>query len=643
MATPLSRRRFLQVTAGGALGAAVLSRAELVDALTAPAGGCPASLSDIDHVIILIQENRSFDSYFGRYKGVRGFDDRAGATGVGSFAQAYRPPSTPTGVPNPMLPFRMDTSVSAPPHQGQCTNDIEHQWAGAHDSWNRGANDNWMNSHLATDPDAHQAAVTMAYYERADLPFYYTLADHFTICDNFHCSVIGGTDQNRLYSMTGTIDPDGWDGGCTFFDTKLGTIQSPGADLGGRGRWLPYPEVLTRAGVSWKVYGTADGQAGDNVLRYFPQFRPGGGNSALITPAFASNAFPGDFAADCQAGDLPSVSWLLASIVDTEHAPDPIEWGESIVHTVLSALTTSGAWSRSVLFLTYDENGGFFDHVAPPTAPPGTPGEYMNQLALTPAARREATTVRGLDTTDQPIGLGYRVPALVVSPFSRNADPSGGPLVCSDLFDHTSLLRFVETWTAARNRPAPVPNRDPSSRTPGLSPWRRALVGDLTTALSLGARPDPSVPADVLAVVPNRADPAVLSECTITGTPGTEASQTEPVVQDPVVPSTVRMPIQEPSPDGVRRPLLPGTCSTPTAVSPPIPAPGVSGGASGPAGPNGSPAQLPNTGARPVTAVSTAVGVGAVLALMARRVTRRSPAQPRPTTEGCRTSQDQPE
>jgi len=622
------------MTAGGALGAAVLSRASLVEALTAPSGPCPpSSLNNIDHVIILIQENRSFDSYFGRYKGVRGFDDRSAAGGVGAFAQSYRPPSTPTGIPNPMLPFRMDTSVSIPPHQGQCTNDIEHQWAGAHDSWNHGANDNWMNSHLATERDARQAAVTMAYYERADLPFYYTLADHFTVCDNYHCSVIGGTDQNRLYSMTGTIDPDGWDGGCTFFDTKLGTIQNPGADLGAAGRWVPYPEVLTRASVSWKVYGTADGQAGDNVLRYFPQFRPAGGNPALIAPAFGSNAFPADFAADCQAGTLPAVSWLLASILDTEHAPDPIEWGESIVHTVLSALTTSGAWSRSALFLTYDENGGFFDHLAPPTAPHGTPGEYMNEAALTPSARREATTVGGVDTTDQPIGLGYRVPALVISPFSRNPDPSGGPLVCSDTFDHTSLLRFVETWTAARGRPAPIPDRNPASRAPGLSAWRRGSVGDLTTAFSFGASPDASVPSDVLAVVPNRAAPAVLSECTITGTPGTEASQTEPVVQDPVVPSTLNMPAQEPSSTPVRRPLRPAACPTPTAVSPPTPTnaapPGAPGGASGGGAPTGSPTQLPNTGALPVPAVSKALGVGAVIALMARRATR-----PHPTPTG---------
>lgn len=595
----------------------MLGRSSLVEALTsATSGPCPPrSLADVGHVIIFIQENRSFDNYFGAYKGVRGFDDRSAPGGLRAFQQSYRQPATPTGFPDPLLPFRMDTTVTPIPHQGQCTNDIEHQWAGAHDSWNHGASDNWMNSHLATESDPRQAAVTMSYYQRDDLPFYYALADHFTICDNYFCSVIGGTDQNRLYSMTATIDPDGWDGGCTFFDTKVGTVQSPGADLGTAGRWVPYPEILTRAGISWRVYGTPDGQLGDNVLRYFPQFRPAGGNPSLSVPAFSSNTFPADFAADCRAGTLPQVSWLLADVPDTEHAPAPVEWGESIVHSALSALVTSGLWSKSVMFLTYDENGGFFDHVTPPTAPAGTPGEYMNQAALTPGARQEATTVSGVDLSHGPIGLGYRVPALVISPFSRNPDPAGGPLVCSDLFDHTSLLRFVETWSLSLGRPARIPYRDPATRSPGLSAWRRRLVGDLTTAFSFGVAPDASVPTAVLAVIPNRADPAVLTECLATGTLGSESSGTEPIVQDPVVPSAESMPTQERLTAPVRRPALPVSCS-PTAAAP---ADGRGGhdSQSGAAAPT-----LPSTGGPPAPMLTGTVGMAAVVALALRRLTK---------------------
>jgi phospholipase C len=394
----------------------------------------------------------------------------------------------------------------------------------------------------------------MSYFDRSDLQFYYPLADNFTICDNYFCSMLGGTDTNRLYSMTGTIDPDGWDGGLQFLSTKLGTIQNPGANLGSGGKWVTYPEVLQHAGVSWKVYGTPDGQAGDNVLRYFPQFRPVGGNPTLAANAFGSNAFPLDFAADCQAGTLPQVSWLVAGLADTEHPPTPLVWGESVMHSVLSALATSGLWKKSVIFFTYDENGGFFDHVPPPTAPRGTPGEYLNQAALSATARAEATTVKGVDLSTEPIGLGFRVPMLIISPFTRNATPDKGPLVSSGRFDHTSLLRFLETWTTAIGKPAPVPIRDEAARRPGLSKWRRHLVGDLTSAFNFAAAPDASVPIALLSNVPNRADPRVLDQCITTGTIGTLDAHTAPIVQDPIIDPTTAPPRQEALPGPVQRP-----------------------------------------------------------------------------------------
>src|ERR1035437_7697572 len=190
-----SRRQVLKagaaVTAGVAAG---VSPAAPIEALAAsPSCG---SLTDIKHVIFFIQENRSFDHYFGRYKGVRGFDDRTAPGGAGAFAQPYTAPASPTGYNNPLLPFHISTAVSAPPHQGQCTNDVEHQWAGQHSSWNHGANDNWLNSHIATEPDVKQAAVTMGYYEREDLPLYYQLADNFTICEGAGGgSQVGGDDD----------------------------------------------------------------------------------------------------------------------------------------------------------------------------------------------------------------------------------------------------------------------------------------------------------------------------------------------------------------------------------------------------------------------------------------------------------------
>jgi phospholipase C len=592
----------------GGLAAAGLARPTRAQA--AAASACVAGkLAQVEHIIILIQENRGFDHYFGTFPGVRGFDDRSAPGGLAAFRQPYPQTTPPTGFPDPMLPFHLDTAVSVPPKQGECTNDVVHQWAGQHDSWNHGANDNWMVSHLATDPDSAQAAIAMGYYTRDDLAFYYSLADHFTICDNYFCSVIGGTDINRLYSMTGTCDPDGWDGGMQFLDTKVGTLENPGADLGTAGKWLPYPQVLANAGISWKVYGTPDSQSLDNVLRYFPSFRPSSGNASLAGPAFSSNAFPADFLLDCQTGQLPQVSWLLTTAADTEHAPAPPEWGESITHTVLTALTSSPAWAKSVLFITYDENGGFFDHVPPPTPPAGTPGEFLNQAAMSATAKAEAKTVKGVDTSGQPIGLGFRVPLLVVSPFSRNPQPGGGPLVDSTVYDHTSLLRFVETWSHAIGKPARVPDRNASARRPGLSPWRRATVGDLTASLSLGRPADASVPTDVLSVVPNRADPRVLTECTVTGTIGSLAAQTQPIVADPTIPSTISQPKQEAAKGAVRRPVAP-SCPAPATH------PHGAGTAGGNRDSNGS---LADTGATIPTSALGAVGIAAAAMLALRR------------------------
>jgi phospholipase C len=154
--------------------------------------------------------------------------------------------------------------------------------------------------------------------------------------------------------------------------------------------------------------------------------------------------------------------------VTSDHPPAPSIFGENLLSAVVAALTANPTvWNKTVLFATYDENGGFFDHVPPTTAPPGTAGEYVTAAAV------PDPTVVGSPPITGPIGLGFRVPMLIVSPFSR------GGFVSSDLFDHTSILRFLETRFGAE-----VPN---------LSAWRRATVGDLTSAFNFKA-PNQSVP-----------------------------------------------------------------------------------------------------------------------------------------------------
>lgn len=412
-----------------------------------------SKLSDIEHVVILIQENRSFDHYFGSYRGVRGFSDRSTAF------QQPDPANTTNSPVGALLPFHLDTSTT----NAACTHDINHDWVPQHQSWNNGAMDGFVSSRLSID--SNDAVLSMGYYTRADLPYYYALADAFTICDNYFCSVIGPTDPNRLYTMAASLDPDGKNGG-----PVLQSIVANRTAFYGRLTYTTMPEQLQARGISWKVYSSPDetvlgGILSDNVLSYFKNFQDP--SSVLHRNAFGPQ-FPIDFLADIAAGSLPQVSWLVGSVLTSDHPPSPSTFGENILSLIISALTANPAlWAKTVLFVTFDENGGFFDHVAPVTAPLGTPGEYVTAPPV------PDPTVIGSPAITGPIGLGFRVPTLIVSPFSR------GGFVSSDLFDHTSVLRFVETLFGAE-----VPN---------LSAWRRTTVGDLTSAFNF-KKPDQSIP-----------------------------------------------------------------------------------------------------------------------------------------------------
>ena len=427
-------------------------------------------VTDIEHVVIFIQENRSFDHYFGSYRGVRGFSDQSPAFQQPDPANITNPPA---GV---LLPFHLDTSKT----NAACTHDITHDWVPQHQSWDNGAMNGFVTSRLATN--GNDAALTMGYYTRTDLPYDYAVADAFTLCDNYFSSVIGPTDPNRLYTMAASIDPAGRNGG-----PLLQTLVLNRQSFYGKLTYTTMPEQLQARGISWKVYSSPDqnilAPLSNNVLSYFKNFQDPA--SQLYQNAFTPQ-FPLDFLADTLSGNLPQVCWVLASIVDSEHPPAPSLFGENTLSTIISALTAVPAvWARTVLFATYDENGGFFDHVAPVTAPPGTPDEYITAPAV------PDPTVVGNPPILGPIGLGFRVPMLVISPFSR------GGFVSSALFDHTSVLRFLETRFGAE-----VPN---------LSAWRRATVGDLTSALNFSA-PDQSIP-----VLPSTlpALPETVAECVI--------------------------------------------------------------------------------------------------------------------------------
>jgi len=218
--------------------------------------------------------------------------------------------------------------------------------------------------------------------------------------------------------------------------------------------------------VSWRIYqdpGSLQSTVNTNniLVRYKQYADP---SSVLYRKAFLPT-YPHDFVADVAAGTLPSVSWLNAPPGQDEHPAFPPNAGARVTgHVIQTLLSNPKVWAKTVLFVTWDENGGFFDHVAPPSPPPGTPGEFVTTNSLPD----KAAGISG------PIGLGFRVPMLVISPFSR------GGHINSDTFDHTSLLRFIETRFGVE-----VPN---------VSDWRRNAVSDLTSTLQLTGRPPLAVP-----------------------------------------------------------------------------------------------------------------------------------------------------
>ena len=492
LSTPFSRRQLLKGGAGAAAGAALA--AYLPSSLRkAIAGADPTSfdLSQVKHIVLLMQENRSFDHYFGTLSGVRGFGDPRAmrlANGRSVFAQpdADNPDSY-------LLPFHLDTSDSS----AQAVPSLSHAWQIQHASWANGEMDGWLRAHIAADSDSN-GPFTMGYYTADDIPFQYALANAFTICDNYFCSILGPTHPNRYMWMTGTVDPDGLAGGPALDNNAPNGTYS----------WTTMAERLQNAGISWKCYQQADNY-GTNVLEFFSQFINAPTSSALYQNAFGVstllNGQPASdptmaFEEDCANGTLPTVSWLFPTSVASEHPSYLPAAGAQFVASKLEALAANeDLWNSTVFILNYDENDGFFDHVPPITPPKGTADEFvtLNSPGGTPGG--------GLN-----LGSGFRVPAIVISPWTV------GGYVCSTPHDHTSVLRFIEQVTGITE--------------PNISAWRRSTFGDFTTAFQQSPEAAPSIPAATAsATAAQLAYQTQQSSLPLPAFPG--AAQTPPVQQ----------------------------------------------------------------------------------------------------------------
>jgi phospholipase C len=462
------RRSFLKLLTTGAASAAF--PASIARALSIPANNRTGSINDVEHIVFMMQENRSFDHYFGTLRGVRGFGDPRTVTLPSGKSVWHQPDSSnPDGY---VLPFH----PGAPNLGLQFLQDLAHDWDSTHAAWNNGKYDQWV---------PNKGTTTMAHLTRSDIPYHYALADAFTVCDDYHCSLLGPTDPNRYHMWTGWVGNDGSGGGPVIDNAELGY------------GWSTYPELLQNAGISWKIYQdvgdgldaadywgwTGDayiGNYGDNSLLYFFQYQnalPGSplANGAKVgTNILKSGTLFDMFRADVLSGQLPQVSWIVAPEAYTEHPNWPANYGAWYISQMLDALTANPeVWSKTVFFYMMDENDGFFDHKVPPT-PPQSRTEGISTVPTTNELFEGTSSYPGSSYTPGPYGLGVRVPMIVISPWSK------GGWVNSQVFDHTSLIRFIERRFGILE--------------PNITPWRRAVVGDLTSAFNFASPNDATVP-----------------------------------------------------------------------------------------------------------------------------------------------------
>lgn len=396
----IPRRRALGALAAGAgvmiSGGAGKRAAASGQAAASPATGLPApSAAGIDHVVVLMMENRSFDHYLGWLPGSDG-------------RQAGFKYPDPAGA--------LHSTYHLTTYQGCGYNDPDHSYQGGRIELNGGTCDGWL-------LDPANDTFCIGYYKASDLAFYSQAARYWTTCDHYFAATMGPTYPNRFYmhaAQTDRIDD-------STAESSLPTI------------W----DSLAAAGVSHNYYFS------DVPV------------TALWGTKYASISRPiGDFLTACAAGSLPAVSFVDPRFEDEgsgtsgdDHPHADIRVGQSFINQVYEAISSSPAWQRTVFIINYDEWGGFFDHVAPATAPDANPSNGLR---------------------------GFRVPALVISPLARRG------MVAQNTYDHTSVLKLIE-WRWGL---------------PPLTP-RDAAARNIAEVLNFSAPPDLTAPRwNVPAVLP---------------------------------------------------------------------------------------------------------------------------------------------
>jgi phospholipase C len=381
------------------------------------------TMPEIEHIVVLMLENHSFDNILGMLGRGDGFS---------LDAQGLPTATNPYGNQT-LRAFHMPTPC-------QLVNEPSNSWDASHLSYAEGTCQGFA--------DHGGGPVTMGYYDATDLPFTYGLARTFPINDRYFCSVMAQTFPNRRFLISGTA---------------LGIVEdSLPSTLPPRGVIF---QELSKHGISWRDYHATL----PTLAMYLPLAQE---------PAMQAHLFEMDrFFTDARNGTLPAFSLIDPNFdEDSEENPQDIQYGEVLLSQVVTALMASPSWKKLLFIWTYDEHGGYFDHVAPPAAV--TPDGIPPEITVPP---------------DQPGGYdryGFRVPMGMVSPYAKP------DYVSHVVSDHASILKLVETkW----NLPA-LTRRD-------------ANASDLLDMIDLEAPPaflDP--PA-----LPAAADPRLRAGCTVTG------------------------------------------------------------------------------------------------------------------------------
>ncbi|MFS8973338.1 phospholipase C, phosphocholine-specific [Cupriavidus necator] len=509
------RRNFLRTAtqAMGAAAALTVLPPSIRRALAVPAAVETGTIKDVKHIVILMQENRAFNHYFGTMKGVRGFGDRFPIPLESGKPVWYQSDGT-----KEIPPFHLDKQTM----NALLVPSTPHSFSDAQAAWNQGKFGMWPK---------YKKPYSMGYYKRDDIPFQFALAEAFTICDAYHCSITTGTDPNRIVFFSGSnFNPDLRAQGINSTDTDSepnnlrcwikGALPTPGYTYAGSSfRWPTLQDVLQKAGISWRIYQNPN----DNWTGAmhgglaFDSFRTAQPESPLYKEGMSLWTIE-DLQRDVKNDTLPEVVWVLPTKLQSEHpgAPSSPQHGGNFTAQVLNALTSNpDVWSKTVFFQTFDENDGLFDHLPPPAVPSynldGTlagkstlplEGEYFSD-----PARKYLHPEDTISGNVRPWGLGPRVPMYVVSPWSK------GGWVNSQTFDHSSVGLFLEQRFGIT--------------IPAISPWHRAVCGDLTSAFDFATPNDPKFPA-----LPDTSDYAIIEAQQKTMPAPTPPATPQPLFQE---------------------------------------------------------------------------------------------------------------